>query len=166
MSTSIQTLSSKAPQSCVCITECMAQQTGVGISAFRVHQWAVLQYYSSAAVFTVERYQAMPNNNVLDYTVVINSVQLVLSPALCCALLLLSCSLFLSQGWECASSVASLFDYWRTGWAPSSQLRLILFLLLPDKVLEQTKTDLYGVLWTYRLLDWGEWEAQLVGGTE
>lgn len=75
MSTSIQTLSSKAP-SCVCITGCMVQQTGVGISAFRVHQWTIFQYYSSAAVFTVQRYQAMPKNNILDYTVVINSVQL------------------------------------------------------------------------------------------
>lgn len=45
-------------------------------------------------------------------------MELALSPALCCALFLLCCPLFLSQSWESASSVGS------------SQFRLILFLLL------------------------------------
>lgn len=83
-------------------------------------------------------------------------MELALSPALSCALFLLSCPLFLYQDWEHVSSVASLFDYWRPGGAPSFQLRLIMFFLLPDKGLEQTKTGLCGVLWTYRLLERSE----------
>lgn len=61
-----------------------------------------------------------------------------------------SCAIpsFFPQGWGCASSIASVCgeqERMEAVCVPSSHLRLILFLLLPDKVLKQNKTALWGV---------------------
>lgn len=92
------------------------------------------------------------------------STQLALSSALCCPLCLFS-PVPSPLSFPRAGGVPALWHLCLTSGeqekmeavcAPSSHLKLILFLLLPDKVLEQNKTALSGVCMDVRTLreDW------------